>query len=93
MPAVCSDTDVAIGSPFREADDAYALVADWNSRELRGAGISTTFGNAPLGRTTTAARLMAPIFSVAGENSVYPGAEGATEVDRISAATMELLAA
>lgn len=46
------DTDASIGSPFREVDDAYALVLAFHSPEIQIAGLSTTYGNAPLGHTT-----------------------------------------
>ena len=46
------DTDASIGSPFREVDDAYALLLAFRCSNLRIAGISTTYGNAPLRRTT-----------------------------------------
>jgi len=42
------DTDVSIGSPIREVDDAYALLLAFHSPEIRIAGISTTYGNALL---------------------------------------------
>lgn len=47
------DTDASIGSPFREVDDAFAILLALRCSNLRIAGISTTYGNAPL-RTTTA---------------------------------------
>jgi pyrimidine-specific ribonucleoside hydrolase len=50
------DTDVSIGSPIREVDDAYALLLAFHSTEIRIAGISTTYGNASLGRTNRVAR-------------------------------------
>lgn len=46
------DTDLSIGSPIREVDDAYALVLAFHSPEIQIAGLSTTYGNAPLGQTT-----------------------------------------
>jgi hypothetical protein len=36
------DTDVSIGSPIREVDDAFALVLAFHSPEIRIAGLSTT---------------------------------------------------
>ena len=50
------DTDVSIGSPIREVDDAYALLLAFHSPEIRIAGISTTYGNTSLSRTTRVAR-------------------------------------
>jgi pyrimidine-specific ribonucleoside hydrolase len=46
------DTDLSIGSPIREVDDAYALVLAFHSPEIQIAGLSTTYGNAPLSQTT-----------------------------------------
>lgn len=40
------DTDVAIASPFRDPDDAFALALALRTHELRIVGISTTYGNA-----------------------------------------------
>jgi pyrimidine-specific ribonucleoside hydrolase len=49
------DTDLSIGSPIREVDDAYALVLAFHSADIQIAGLSTTYGNAPLGRTNRVA--------------------------------------
>ena len=46
------DTDLSLGSPLREVDDAYALLLALRSPELRIVGVSTTYGNAPLPGTT-----------------------------------------
>ena len=56
--AVWIDTDVSIGSPIREVDDAYALLLACHSREIRIAGISTSYGNSSLAQTTRAAHEM-----------------------------------
>ena len=53
------DTDPAIGAPWRDVDDAFALVLAFRSPELRIAGISTTYGNAGVARTTAVARDLA----------------------------------
>ena len=50
------DTDVSIGSPIREVDDAYALILAFHSPQIRIAGVSTTYGNAPLAVTTRIAQ-------------------------------------
>ncbi len=50
--AVWIDTDPATGAPWREVDDAFALVLAFHSPELRIVGLSTTYGNASLPRTT-----------------------------------------
>jgi inosine/uridine nucleosidase len=86
------DTDVSIGSPFREVDDAFALVIAARSSNLTIAGISTTYGNAPLSRTTAAARLV--LSKLNSPLPVYPGAgsprDGArrTEASEALAATL-----
>ena len=54
--AVWIDTDPAIGAPWREVDDAFALMLAFHSPELRIVGISTSYGNAALPRTTKVAR-------------------------------------
>ena len=56
------DTDVSIGSPIREVDDAYALLLAFHSPEIRIAGISATYGNASLEQTTRVAREMVRRF-------------------------------
>lgn len=89
------DTDVSIGSPIREVDDAYALVLALHSPEIRIAGVSTTFGNAPLGHTTRAARNLVGQFGGEGRlivADVYPGAKSAADLGRQSAATDALAA-
>ena len=80
--AVWIDTDAAIGAPWREVDDAFALVLAFHSPEIEIAGISTTYGNAALGRTSAVARELVRRFGAAAqltERDVYPGArsEGA----------------
>jgi inosine-uridine nucleoside N-ribohydrolase len=94
--AVWIDTDPAIGSPFREVDDAFALVLAFHSPELRIAGISTTYGNAGLQRTTFVARDLVRRFGQrAGvtESDVYSGAASAGEVRKRTAASDALVRA
>lgn len=87
------DTDPAIGSPFREIDDAFALVLAFHSPELRIAGISTTYGNAGLRRTTSVARDLVRRF---GEHAgittaqVYPGSRSAADFWKQTAASEAL---
>ena len=69
--AVWIDTDAAIGSPIREVDDAFALILAFHSPELRIAGISSTYGNAGIERTTAVARELVRRF---GAGEVYCGA-------------------
>ena len=90
------DTDVSIGSPIREVDDAYALILALHSPELRIAGVSTSYGNAPLGHTTRAARELVQRFGVAGNlrpDQVFTGAKSAADLGRRSEASEALAAA
>lgn len=87
------DTDVSIGSPIREVDDAYALVLAFHSPEIRIAGVSTTYGNAPLGHTTRMAREMVRQFGGAANvrtDQVYPGAGSANELGQRTEASEAL---
>ena len=90
------DSDVSIGSPIREVDDAYALVLAFHSPEIRIAGLSTTYGNAPLGHTTHVAREMVRKFGAPSGLSVakvYSGAKSAAELGRQTEACNALAAA
>ena len=74
------DTDVAIGAPWREVDDAFALLLASNSPELHVVGVSTTYGNAPLATTTTVARRVVERLGGGRDRAalqVYPGAASA----------------
>jgi inosine-uridine nucleoside N-ribohydrolase len=87
------DTDPSIGAPYREVDDAFALVLAFHSPELQIRGLSTTYGNARLKRTTQVARELVQQFgSVAGlsETDVHAGA--ATRRDDSRTAASEALA-
>ena len=87
------DTDVSIGSPIREVDDAYALVLAFHSPEIQIAGISTSYGNAPLGHTTRAARELVRLFggdaNVKAEE-VFVGAGSAADLGRRNEASEAL---
>ncbi len=75
--AVWIDTDPAICAPWREVDDAFALVLAFHSPELRVVGISSTYGNAALPRTTAVARDLVRRFGASAHlaaGEVYPGA-------------------
>ena len=89
------DTDVSIGSPIREVDDAYALVLAFHSPEIRIAGVSATYGNAPLSATTRVAQNMVRRFGgpagVASER-VFAGAASASDLGRRTAASDALAA-
>jgi len=90
------DTDVSIGSPIREVDDAYALILAFHSPEIRVAGLSTTYGNAPLGQTTHVARDLVRRFGQAAAlavNDVFPGAGSAAELGHPNSASDALAAA
>ncbi|MEP6699372.1 MAG: nucleoside hydrolase [Verrucomicrobiota bacterium] len=84
------DTDVSIGSPIREVDDAFALVVAFHSPEIHIAGISTTYGNAPLAYTTRKAQFLVQNFGrPAGLTvaQVFPGAESARDLGRGTSAS------
>jgi pyrimidine-specific ribonucleoside hydrolase len=90
------DTDPAIGSPIREVDDGFALILAFHSPELHIAGISTTFGNAPLVQTTRVAReLVARFGKSAGVSTsdVFAGAASASALGQPTEATAALVAA
>jgi inosine-uridine nucleoside N-ribohydrolase len=67
------DTDPAIGAPWREVDDAFALSYAFHSPELEIVGISTSYGNASLATTTGIARDLVQRFAKKAI-AVYPGA-------------------
>jgi len=94
--SVWIDSDVSIGSPIREVDDAYALVLALHSPEIRIVGVSTTYGNAPLGHTTRVAQDIVRRFGAPAGLSVtevYSGARSASELGRRTAASNALAAA
>jgi len=84
------DTDVSIGSPFREVDDAFALLIAFRSPKLEIAGISTSYGNASLRVTTAAAHDL--ISKLDPRLRVHPGAETGNVFDRESEAGTALAA-
>ena len=88
------DTDISIGSPFREVDDGYALMLALHSPELRIAGISTTYGNASLDYTDRVARGFVRRFgNGVKETSVHAGARSAYDSGKRSDATEALSSA
>lgn len=90
------DSDVSIGSPIREVDDAYALVLALHSPEIRIAGLSATYGNAPIGHITKAAHDLVRRFGGGAGltvRDIYPGARSAADFGRRSAASDALAAA
>jgi len=87
------DTDASIGAPWREVDDAFALVLAFHSPELRIAGISTTYGNAGLKRTTSVTRDLVRRFGAAAglnESDVFAGVASRRESGRGTAANQAL---
>jgi pyrimidine-specific ribonucleoside hydrolase len=88
------DTDVSIGSPIREVDDAYAIILALHSPEIQIAGISTSYGNAPLGQTTRAARELIRQFGAEANvnpDQIFAGARSSTDFGRRSEASEALL--
>ena len=94
--AIWIDTDQSIGAPYREVDDAFALVLAFHSPEVRIAGISSTYGNAGLKRTTAVARNLAVRFDASAgvsENDVHAGAASPTSLGEETPAVAALTAA
>ena len=85
------DTDISIGSPVREVDDAFALLLAFHSPNLQIAGISTSYGNAPLGATTSAAHAL--ISKLQPPRAIYPGAKSRNDLGRETEASRALAAA
>jgi inosine-uridine nucleoside N-ribohydrolase len=93
--AVWIDSDVSIGSPIRDVDDAYALVLAFQSPEIRIAGLSTTYGNAALGHTNRSARNLVQRFGGGAgltASDVFAGARSARDLGRRTAASDGLAA-
>jgi len=85
------DSDVAIGSPIRDVDDAYALVFALHSPEIRIAGISTSYGNASLIHSTRAAREL--LQQSGNHTAVFAGAASKKDLGKRTAASEALAAA
>ena len=84
------DTDISIGSPIREVDDAFALVLAFHSPEICIAGLSTTYGNASLSRTTRAAHDLVERFGLSAGltvDALFAGARSASDLGRRSEAS------
>lgn len=84
------DTDVSIGSPFRDVDDAFALLLAARSPNLTIAGVSATYGNASLRATTAAATLV--LSKLNSRLAVHPGAESSRDRARQTEASEALAA-
>jgi inosine-uridine nucleoside N-ribohydrolase len=87
------DTDISIGSPLREVDDAFALLLANNSPDITIEKISTTYGNASLKSTTAAACAVTSRMTPSGLSLVYAGARSPNDVGRETNATSRLAAA
>ncbi len=85
------DSDLSLGSPLREVDDGYALLFALRSPELSLAGVSSTYGNAPLRGTT--ARLRNSLGAFGQTLPVSPGAESPADLGRTTAASEALAGA
>ena len=83
--AVWIDTDPSIGAPWREVDDAFALLLAFQSPELEIVGISSTYGNAGVRRTTAVTRDLTRRFSKAAP--VFEGAASPRDRAARTAAT------
>ncbi len=84
------DTDLSFGSPFREVDDAYALVLARHSPELQIAGLSTSYGNAPLRAVTR--RTQDLVERLGLTTPVISGANSPNDLGRSTPATESLAA-
>lgn len=82
------DSDLSLGSPLREVDDGYALLFALRSPELTVAGVSATYGNAPLRGTT--ARLRKSLGEFGATLAVAPGAGSAGDGGGATAASAAL---
>jgi inosine-uridine nucleoside N-ribohydrolase len=86
------DTDASIGSPFREVDDAFAILLALRCSNLRIAGISTTYGNASLRATTAVTTDLIGRFG-GRIREVHPGARSRKDLGVETAATKALATA
>ena len=85
--SVWIDTDPSIGAPWREVDDAFALLLAFASPELEIVGLSSTYGNAGVRRTTAVAGDLARRF---GHAEVHRGAASARDARLRTPATEAL---
>ncbi len=86
------DADPSIGLPFREVDDAFALVLAFHSPETRIVGVSTTYGNASLKNTTRIGQELVSRFA-RNRCGVYEGARSHGDLGRQTEASGALATA
>ena len=86
---VVIDTDVAIGHPERDVDDALAIIMAANSEQLNICGITLTYGNESLENVS---RSMGELSSIAGLSNVPmgKGARSAADFGKTTEATLLL---
>lgn len=86
---VVIDTDIAIGIPERDVDDALAIVMALNSPELEVCGITLSFGNDSL---ENVAQCMSELAAIAGlaKMEVASGAGSAADLRKRTEATFLL---
>lgn len=85
------DTDVALNSPLRDPDDAFAIAAAAGSPEIRVAGISTSYGNGPLSLVDSSARRLIVEMRLSSDQ-IFSGASSPNAIAQKSAATEALTA-
>jgi pyrimidine-specific ribonucleoside hydrolase len=83
------DTDASIGSPFRDVDDAFAILLALRCSNLKIAGISTTYGNAPLQTTTAVTTDLIRRFG-GRIHPVHSGARSPRDLGRETVGTTQL---
>ena len=86
------DTDVALNSPLRDPDDAFALVAAAGSPEIRVAGVSTSYGNGPLSLVDSSAHRLVGEMRLLPIDRIFSGASSPAAIAQKSAATEALTA-
>jgi inosine-uridine nucleoside N-ribohydrolase len=86
------DTDVALNSPLRDPDDAFAIAAAAGSPEIHVVGISTSYGNGPLSLVDLSARRLMVEMQLLSNDRIFAGASSANAMAQKSAATEALAA-
>lgn len=83
---VMIDTDVAIGIPERDVDDALAIIMALNSPELEVCGITLTFGNDSLENVARSISDLAAVAAISGLE-IARGAGSSADVGKRTEAT------